>query len=96
MFVANGDLSFSCSTLQSHIIEDTQHSWFDIFAPCNPDDVKRIFADDKFYFYDPILNGRLPDTDNKQLVGLSITSNADSTCRVIIKLTRKGVVDDES
>ena len=96
MLVCNGDLSFECSKLKTNIIGATQSIEFDIFAPVSPDDIKKLFADDTFYFYDEILNGRLPDTDNKKLVGLRIVYNADSTCKIIIKLTQKGVVDDES
>jgi len=96
MLVCNGDLSFECSKLKTNIIGATQCVQFDIFAPVSPGDIEKLFADDTFYFYDEILNGRLPDTDNKKLVGLRIVYNADSTCKIIIKLTQKGVVIDES
>lgn len=96
MLVCNGDLSFECSKLKANSIGATQCVQFDIFAPVSPGDIEKLFADDTFYFYDEILNGRLPDTDNKKLVGLRIVYNADSTCKIIIKLTQKGVVIDES
>lgn len=96
MLVCNGDLSFECSKLKTNSIGATQCVQFDIFAPVSPGDIKNLFADDTFYFYDEIINGRLPDTDNTKLVGLCINYNADSTCKIKIKLTQKGVVDDES
>ena len=96
MLVCNGDLSFECSTIKTNIIGATQCVQFDIFAPVSPGDVEKLFADDTFYFYDEILNSRLPDTDNKKLVGLRIVYNADSTCKIKIKFSQKGVVDDES
>ncbi len=68
-----------------------ESSYFTKLASCI-----RIWADDTFYFYDGVINGRLADTDNKKLVGLRIVYNADSTCKIIIKLSQKGVVDDES
>ena len=68
---------------------------FSILEPVPHIDIVNLFEDNTFYFYDDVLDGRLIDTNNKKLVGLSITYNADSTTKIIIKLT-KGVVDDES
>lgn len=94
MLVCNNDLSFECSKLKTSIVGGMQCIAFDIFEPACPDDIKALFADNAFYFFDEILNGRLPYTDNTNLVGLCIDYNADSTCKIRIKLT-KGVVDDE-
>lgn len=86
MKICKGDLSFECSLLKTNIVEDMRSIKFDIFDPVTPDDVKKIFDDDKFYFFDEILNDRLPDTDNSKLVGLYIGYNEDSTCKITIKL----------
>ena len=94
MLVCNGNLSFECSRLKTSTVGGEQGIRFDIFEPVSPDVIKALFADNTFYFFDEILNGRLPYTDNTNLVGLCIDYNADSTCKIRIKLT-KGVVDDE-
>jgi hypothetical protein len=94
MRVCNGDISYACSKLKTYIVEATRCIEFDIFDAVSPDDVKDLFTDNVFYFYDEI-DGRLPDTDNTKLVGLRIFYDADSTCKIRIKLT-KGVVDVES
>jgi hypothetical protein len=61
---------------------------FSILEALSPTEVKEIF-EDKFYFYDDVLGGRLIDTNGKKLVGLFITYNADSTCNITIKLTKR-------
>lgn len=95
MLVCNENLSFECSKLKTTTVGDRQIITFDIFRPFSPDGIKSLFADNTFYFHDEILNGKLPYTENTNLVGLRIAYNADSTCKIRIKLTQKGVVDDE-
>lgn len=95
MLVCKGDLSFKCSKLKTNIIGATQCIQFSILDSVFLDDVKNLFVDNTFYFYDDVIKGRLPDTNNTKLVGLRITYNADSIINITIKLT-KGVVDNES
>ena len=94
MLICSGDLSFKCGKLKTSIMGKTQCVQFDVFAPVSPDDIKSLFADSTFYFYDDVIGRKLPYTDNTKLVGLSITFNANSTCNIKIKL--KGDVDNES
>jgi hypothetical protein len=96
MLICNGDLAYECSTITTDTVGTTQCVEFDIFASVSPDDVRVLLAGDTFYFFDEILNGRLPVTNNTKLVGLRIDYNADSTRKILIILTQKGVVDDES
>ncbi len=86
MLVCNGEKSFCCSTLRTYTVGDTICVKFDIFKPASPEDIKELFADNSFYFYDEILGGRLPHTDNKKIVGLRIVYSADPTYKIIIKL----------
>lgn len=95
MLICNGDLSFKCGKLKTSIMGETQCVQFDILDSDSPDNVKKLFANNTFYFYDEVINGRLPYTDNTKLVGLSITFNANSTCNIKIKLI-KGDVKNES
>lgn len=73
---------------------ETQCIAFTILERVSSVDIAELFEDNTFYFFDEILNGKI-EINNKKIVGLSITYNADSTCKIVIKLT-KGVVDDES
>ena len=95
MLVCNQNLSFECSRLKTNTVGGRLCIRFDIFEPVSPDVIKALFADNTFYFFDEILNGNLPYTDNTHLVGLRIDYNADSTCKIQLKLTQKGAVDDE-
>ncbi|MBQ8637149.1 MAG: hypothetical protein IJ423_05680 [Clostridia bacterium] len=55
-----------------------------------------LFADNSFYVYDAFSDRILFDAHETNLKSLSITYTKNSTCKIIIKLTQKGVVDDES
>lgn len=95
MFICKGENAYKCSKIKSFNVVGTQGIRFFILDAVTQVDIANLFDDDTFYFYDDVLQCRLPDTNNTKLVGLSITYNADSTCKVIIKL-KKGVGDDES
>ena len=95
MLICNGDSSFKCGNLKTSIRGNTQCVRFDVFAPVSPNDIKSLFADSTFYFYDDVIDRKLPYTDNTKLVGLNITFNTNSTCNIKIKLI-KGDVDYES
>ena len=95
MLICKGDKAYKCSKIKANSIGETRCMVFSILEPVPHIDIVNLFEDNTFYFYDDVLDGRLIDTNNKKLVGLSITYNADSTTKIIIKLT-KGVVDDES
>lgn len=94
MLVCNKNLSFVCSRVKTDTVEEIRRLRFTVYGPVSPADLKELFSDDAFYFYDKT-SGRMPDTDNTEMVGLRIDYNADSTCKIIIKLTQKGAVDDE-
>lgn len=96
MLICKGDKAYKCSEIKKFSVGETQGIEFSMLEPVSSTEIASLFEDCTFYFYDDVLNGRLVETNDKKLVGLSITYNADSTCKIIIKLTRKGVVDDES
>ena len=87
MLVCNGSLSFECSLPKTYAVGEIQCVRFDIFKPISPEDIKALFSDNEFYFYDEISNGRLSYTDDKKTVGLRIIYGAASTNKIIIKLT---------
>ena len=89
MLICNDTLSFECSIPNTDTAAGGQCLVFDIFKPVSPGAVKDLFAGNTFYFFDEIVNGRLPYTDNTDLVGLRIEYNADSTCKIRIKLTQR-------
>ena len=95
MLICKGEQSYKCSEFERFSIMGTQGLIFSILDPISPNDVANLFEDNTFYFYDELLKGKLPDTNNKKIVGLNITYNADSTCNIKIKLT-KGDVDNEN
>lgn len=95
MLICNKNASFRCNKLTAFTAGAVQVMHFAVLDSVSPEAIKNIFADANFYFYDDLLNGRLPDTHDTKLVGLRIDYNADSTCTISIKIT-KGDVDDES
>lgn len=94
MLICKGEKSYKCSKIKSFTVGETKGMEFSILEPVSAVDVVSLFEDDTFYFYDDVLQGRLPDTNNTKIVGLRITYNEDSTYKIIIKLI-KGVVGDE-
>lgn len=95
MLICKGDKAYKCSEIKKFTIVEKRCIQFSIIEAVSPTDVVNLFEDDTFYFYDDVLNGKLIETNNTKLVGLSITYNADSTCNIKIKLT-KGDVNNES
>ena len=95
MLICKGDKSYKCSKIQTSTLLDIETMEFSILEPISQNDVTDIFDDNAFYFYDDVLNGRLPDTDDIKIVGLRIKYNADSTCNITIK-SIKGVGSNES
>ena len=95
MLICKGDTVYKCSKIKPFKIGETQCVLFSILEPVSPVDVANLFEDDTFYFYDDVIQGKMLETINNKLVGLSIKYNEDSTCDIKIKLT-KGAVDNES
>lgn len=95
MKIRKGDKAYACSDLDTVARGNTKWIVFSILEHLSPEEVENFFRDDAFYFYDEILQGRLPDTLGHQIIGVSITYLADLTCNVILKLT-KGDVGNES
>ena len=91
MLICKGEQSYKCSELETFSIMGTKGLIFSILDPISPNGVANLFEDDTFYFYDELLKGKLPDTNNTKLVGLNITYNADSTCNIKIKLIKGDV-----
>ena len=89
MLICKGEKAYKCSQIETMSVGETHRIRFSIIEPVSPLDVAKLFDDDTFYFYDDVLNGRMIETNDKKLVGLSITYNADSTCKIMIKLTRR-------
>lgn len=94
MLICKGKKSYKCNNVKWFIVGETLGAVFSILEPISPTDIANLFEDNTFYFYDEMLNDRLQETDNTKMVGLRIYYNADSTCRITIKLT-KGAVDNE-
>ena len=95
MQIRRGDTAYACSDLGVTERSNTKWILISTLEYLSPEELESIFRDDAFYFYDEVLQGRLPDTSGLQLIGVNITYLADSTCRIILKY-KKGDVDDES
>lgn len=89
MLICKGDTSYKCSEIRKKSLGFTRSIQFSILETVSPTDVVNLFEDNTFYFYDDILGGMLIETNDTKLVGLRITYNADSTCNITIKLTRR-------
>lgn len=95
MLICKGEKSYHCSNIKTITVGGTQGIIFTILEQVSPTDIADLFEDSTFYFFDEVLNRKTVEVNDKKIVGLSIKYNADSTCEIVIKLT-KGVVDDES
>lgn len=96
MLICKGDKSYACSKLIPHKAKKNELLLsFTILEILPHNEVMHLFDDNTFYFYDDVLEGRLPDTDSTNVTLFSITSNADLTYKIKIKLT-KGAVENES
>lgn len=89
MLICKGNTSYRCGELKQQSVGVVQKIQFPIIDCISPAEVKNIFEDDTFYFYDDVLDDRLIETNGTKLVGLSITYNADSTCNIKIRLRRR-------
>ena len=89
MQIRKGENLYKCSKIRTKTIRGTQTIKFKILESVSSAEVVSLFEDDTFYFYDDVLNGRMIDTNNMKLVGLSITYNDDSTCDITIKLIKR-------
>lgn len=95
MLICKGEKSYRCSKIKAFTVGERRCMQFSILDAISPVNVANLFGDNDFYFYDDVLNGRLPDTNNTKLVGLSITYNADSTCKIKIILLKGADSDYE-
>ena len=96
MLICKGEKSYKCSDIQTFTDDETQNIKFSILEPISHNEVINLLEDNTFYFYDDVLDGKMVETNDTKLVGLSITYNADSTCNIKIKLTRRSVVNYEN
>jgi hypothetical protein len=89
MLICKGENFYKCSKTKTKTASRITCIRFSITEPITTKDVAEMFSDDTFYFYDEVLKGRMIETNNMKLVGLSITYNDDSTCDITIKLTKR-------
>lgn len=89
MQIRKGENTYKCSKIRTKTIRGMQTIKFKILESVSSAEVVSLFEDETFYFYDDVLNGRMIDTNNMKLVGLSITYNDDSTCDITIKLIKR-------
>lgn len=96
MLICSGETALACGKLKASSVGAVRCLRLDIFAPASPGEIKRIFSGGSFYFRDEITGSRLPDTDTGGITGLRIVYQADSVCKIIIKLKEEGVVMNEN
>lgn len=89
MLICKGGKSYKCSKIKANTVGDVRCLRFTILEHIPITDIINLFEDSTFYFYDDVLNGRMIDTNNTKLVGLSITHNADFTHTIKIKLKKE-------
>ena len=89
MLICKDDTVYKCSRIKKYVIGKIQDIHFSILESVSPDDVSNLFEGNTFYFYDDHFKCRFAETNNTKLVGLSITHNADSTCDIKVKLTKR-------
>ena len=89
MLICRGNTAYKCSELKKKSFDDIKKMQFCITDSVSPEELKDLFEDDTFYFYDEVYKCNSIETNNTQLVGLSITYNADSTCNITMKLKRR-------
>ena len=88
MLICKGEKSYKCSQIETMSVGEIQCIKFAILEPVTPMEMAKLFDDCTFYFYDDVLNGRMIETNDKELVGLSIKYNADSTYEITIELIK--------
>lgn len=89
MLICRDDKAYKCGEFKQKSSRFLQKIFFLIADSISPEKAKDLFEDNTFYFYDEESNVRFPYTYNTELVGLSITYNADSTCNITMKLKRR-------
>ena len=95
MLIRNGEKAYKCSEIKKNTVGKTTCLMFTILEPVSSFDLSTIFEDNEFYLYDEVWDCVLAETNNKKLVGLNITYNADSTCDIKIKLTKGDVLNED-
>ena len=93
MQVYKGDKKYNCSNIKINTTSDITKIEFTLYDKLHPMDIAELFTENRLYFYDDIIKGEILGIQNRKIVGLRITYNADSTCKIIIKT--KGANDDE-
>ena len=94
MRICKSDASYRCGALSYAENEFAKFIIFNTEEPLPQTGAEALFGDDSFYFYDEILQEKLPVTDGMKLVRADVKYLEDSRCLIILKLT-KGVVDNE-
>ena len=95
MHICKGNISYECSQIKTYTFNETSVIRFSIFEPVSSHELAKLFEDDTFYFYDDIYNSKILEINNTQLVGLRIDYNANSTCKITLKLI-EGADDNAS
>ena len=96
MIVCKDDTAYKCTEPRIKEERNILLVHIAILEPITREEIVDMFTADKsFYFYDDVLNCRLPVIKDEKIIGLIIQYKVDSTCNVTIKLS-KGEDEDES
>ena len=96
MIVCKGDTAYKCTEPRIEEVRNLLLVHIGILEPITREEIVDMFTADKsFYFFDDVLNCRIPVIKDEKIIGLVIRYKADSTCNVTIKLS-KGDDEDES
>jgi hypothetical protein len=95
MQIRKRDKSYNCTEVEIKPLNAIFRCLFSITEPITSSEIADLFEDTTFYFYDDVSGVRLTETNNTKMVGLRINYNADSTCKIEVRL-KKGAVDNES
>jgi hypothetical protein len=89
MLICKDYTAYKCSNIRTFSNGRVQGIKFSILEPVTPIEIAKLFEGNTFYFFNEETNNRMAETNDKNLVGLSITYNDDSTLDITIKLTRR-------
>lgn len=94
--IRKGNLSYDCGALSTAENKFAKFIIFNVAEPLLQADAEALFGDEAFYFYDETLQSRSPVTDGMKFERVSIKYLKDSTCQVVLKLTKGDVVSEST
>lgn len=89
MQICKGEKVYKCSRIECKYADGIRTIRFSILEAVPPEEIKKIFTDSTFYFYNEEWNVSSIETNYTDLVGAFIKYNVDSTCDITIKLTKR-------